>query len=257
MNTSNTSPTDLGRNRTGIETSPIQSKEMVEAALQVAPTGDGAEFDSLRKDISRIAPPVGTVPLPATLKGVAKVSAAALQGRSASAFIDKLAERLAFERTGVRLYEAVIATLPASHSGQGTLTGDALREIRDEELQHVQLARESLEELGADPTAVTPCADLAGVQGLGLVQSVSDPRMTLTQRLSSILIAELADNDGWTLLIEQAENMGASDLAQRFRSALAQEQEHLQKVRTWIRERMNVQVIGQAGAGAAPQQPQA
>lgn len=253
----NTSPTDIGRNRTGIGTSPIHSKEMEQAAQQVAPTGNPEEFDSLRTEISRTAPPVGTVPPPATLKGVAKASAKALQGRSASAFIDKLAERLAFERTGVRLYEAVISTLPASHLGQGTLSADGLQEIHDEELQHMQLVREALESLGADPTAQTPCADLAGVQGMGLVQSISDPRMTLTQRLSSLLIAELTDNDGWSTLIEQSENMGTSDLTERFRRALAQEQDHLRKVRTWLRERLNVQAVGQAEIGAPPAQPQA
>lgn len=256
MDTSNTSPTDIGRNRTGIGTSPIHSKEMEAAARQAPLTGKAAEFDSLRTEISRIAPPIGTVPPPATIKGMAKASAKALQGLSASTFIDKLAERLAFERTGVRLYEAIIATMPASHIAQGTLTSDALQEIRDEEVQHMQIVREALEALGADPTAQTPCADLAGVQGLGLVQSIADPRTTLTQRLSSVLVAELTDNDGWNMLIEISENMGTSDLSERFRRALTQEQDHLKKVRTWLRERLNVQVIGKAELGVPAGQPQ-
>ena len=252
----NTNPTDIGRNRTGIGTSPVHSREMEEAARQSPPVGNAADFDILRTEVSRIAPPIGTVPPPTTLKGVAKAAAKALQGRSAAAFIDKLTERLAFERTGIRLYEAVIATLPASDIGKGTLTADAVNGLRDEEHQHVALAREALEELGADPTAQTPCADLAGVQGHGLVQSVSDPRMTLTQRLSSILIAELTDNDGWTLLIEMADNIGLRDLGERFSHALAQEERHLELVRTWLRERLNVQLVGEAEV-AAPEQPQA
>lgn len=257
MDTSNTSPTDIGQNRTGIGTSPIHSKEMEEAAQQAAPAPNGSEFNALRTEISRSAPPIGTVPPPATLKGMAKASAKAIQGRSASTFIDKLAERLAFERTGIRLYEAVIATLPAGHVSQGTLTANALQEIRHEELQHMKVVQEALEDLGADPTAQTPCADLAGVQGLGLVQSVSDPRVTLTQRLSSILIAELTDNDGWNTLIDLSEGMGTSELTARFRRALAQEQDHLRKVRTWLRERLSVQLVGEPELGTPPEQPQA
>lgn len=250
-----TNPTDIGRNRTGTAVSPVHAREMEEAAAQVAPLGNPADFDAVRTEVSRTAPPIGTVPPPATLKGMAKTALKLIQGRDVATFIDKLAERLAFERTGVRLYEAVIATLPASNLERGTLTVEGIRGIRDEEFEHMNIARDAILALGADPTAMTPCADLAGVQGLGLIQSVSDPRVTLTQRLGALLIAELADNDGWDLLIRLAQDLGLEDLRARFVHALDQESRHLQLVRGWQRERLEVQLTGKAGT--SPDQPQA
>ncbi len=66
------------------------------------------------------------------------------------------------------------------------------------------------------------------------MQAISDARTTFAQSLHAILIAELAGNEGWEMLIELAELESHRDLANRFRSAL--EEEHLTQVRTWIRE---------------------
>jgi bacterioferritin (cytochrome b1) len=156
--------------------------------------------------------------------------------------LDKLGERLAFERTGVRLYEAVLAKMPAARLSEGTLTVEEVRRFRDAELAHAHLVKDAIEELGGDPTAVTPCADLAGVQGQGLLQAVTDPRTTLTQCLDALLIAELADNDGWKMLIALAEAAGLQELAQRFTEALAEEDRHLTSMRAWIAERLGIQL---------------
>jgi hypothetical protein len=48
------------------------------------------------------------VPPPTSMKGMAKSALQALKGEKATVLIDKLAERLAFERTGTRLYETLI-----------------------------------------------------------------------------------------------------------------------------------------------------
>ncbi|HYF21309.1 MAG TPA: ferritin Dps family protein, partial [Ramlibacter sp.] len=76
--------------------------------------------------------------------------------------IDKLGERLAFERTGVRLYEALILKVATATSGLA-VDGAQLRRIRDEEEAHFRLVGQCLQEIGADPTAMTPCADVIGV----------------------------------------------------------------------------------------------
>ena len=96
--------------------------------------------------------------------------------------------------------------------------------------------------MGGDPTAVTPCADVAGVASTGLLEVVADPRVTLTQALDAILTAELTDNDGWKILIAMAEALGHQDLALRFAEALAAEDRHLTSVRTWITERLELQL---------------
>jgi hypothetical protein len=77
---------------------------------------------------------------------------------------------------------------------------------------------------------------------MGLVQAVTDPRTTLTQCLEALLVAELADNDGWKILISMAEALGQDDLASRFANALVEEDQHLASVRSWIAERLEVQL---------------
>ncbi|HYG70632.1 MAG TPA: ferritin-like domain-containing protein, partial [Anaeromyxobacteraceae bacterium] len=218
-----TKPTDVGLNRTGSQLAPQRAKEMLEGAAQTRPVGSPGEFARFRAELAAQAPPVGTVPPPGTVKGMAKTAMKALQGEKASVFVDKLAARLAFERTGVRLYDALLAKIPAGKTSEGTLTVEAVRQIRDEELAHFHLCREAIESLGADPTAMTPCADLSGVEGTGLVQVLTDPRFTITQCVDALLIAELADNDSWKILIAMAEALGQDDLARRFTDALATE----------------------------------
>ena len=242
--TKSTKATDLGANRTGVQTAPMRAKEMLENTQAVAadPEGAAAAIATARAELSQRAPPVGTMPVPGNLKGAAKTAMKALKGEKATVFLDKLGERLAFERTGVRLYDAVLAKMPASRTSEGTLSAEDMRHFRDEELAHMHLVKEAIEKLGGDPTAVTPCADLKGVEGMGLVQVVTDPRTTLTQCLDTILTAELADNDGWKILIAMAEALGQDELARRFADALAEEDRHLQAVRSWIAERLEIQL---------------
>jgi hypothetical protein len=238
-----TKPTDLGPNRTGAQTAPARARQMADntAAARAEPR-EASALALVRAELSREAPPVGTVPVPGNLKGAAKTAMKAVQGAKASVFVDKLGERLAFERGGVRLYDAILAKVPAARTSEGTMTVGDLRRFRDEELAHVHLVKEAIEKVGADPTAVTPCADLAGVQATGLFQAVTDPRTTLTQCLEAVLTAELADNDGWKVLIALAEAMGQEDLARRFTEALAAEDVHLQSIRSWLAERLEIQL---------------
>jgi hypothetical protein len=236
-----TKPTDTGTNRTGIATSPMDAPKMIEGAERASTSDGGPErLMAFRAEASQEAPPQGTMPPPASLKGAAKTAVKAVKGEKANVLIDKLGERLAFERSGVRLYDAVLAKLPASKTGKGDLDLAALRHIRDEEHRHMMVVTEALRTLGADPTAMTPCANFAGVQGAGLFQSVTDPRATLTQCLDTLLAAELIDNDGWKMLIALAEGMGHAEMAQGFTECLATEDEHLVKVRAWVKQRLEI-----------------
>ncbi len=69
---------------------------------------------------------------------------------------------------------------------------------------------------------------------MGLLQVVADPRTSLLHSLHALHIAELADNDGWILLIQLAGSMGQDDMVRAFRSALDEEAEHLESVRRWM-----------------------
>jgi rubrerythrin len=241
-------PDDLGTNRTGIASSPVDAQEAVAEARAATPRPDtdGDELLAERVRFSRAAAPVGTMPPPMTAKGVAKMAVDAVRGKHPLMFIDLLAERLAFERTGTRLYEALLAKYDAAHPHPGGPMRDDLERIRDEELRHFGLLTRALESLGADPTAVTPSADVTGVLASGLVQVLTDPRVTLTEGLKAIQLAELADNDGWLLLTDVAARLGHDQLALQFQHALAQEEEHLTRVRSWV----GAAVEGQAGLDA-------
>lgn len=248
-------PTDTGTNRTGIATSPIDSPKLIQGAEIPGVTGqlDGKVIEAERALWSRDADPIGTVPPPGTLKGVAKTILEKLQGHKPTVFIDKLGARLAFERTGTRLYDAILAKFDAAHPHEGGPTREELERFRQDEHRHMLIVRDAIEFLGADPTAMTPCADIVGVAGLGWVQVLSDPRTTLTQGLDIILMAELADVDGWHVLIELAEGLGFDDLVQQCRTAHVEEEEHLMRVRSWIASA----VVGQAGISPTPPQPTA
>jgi hypothetical protein len=248
-----TKPTDIGMNRTGIATSPIDSKKTIKAAKQAAATTNGHQLEVERVRWARSAEPVGTVPPPGTVKGVVKTVVEAVEGHQPNVFIDKLGERLAFERTGSRLYEALLVKYEVAHVHEGGPTRQELEKIRDDERRHFAIVRDAMRQLGVDPTAMTPSADVMGVAGGGFIQAVTDPRTTLTQCLVVTLIAELADNDGWALLVDLAEALGHDDLARQFRDALTEEEDHLIRVRGWI----DAAVLGQAGVSPTAPQPAA
>lgn len=243
-------PTDTGLNRTGIATSPIDSRRTIEGAEQVQTEdivdGDGVAAERLIW--ASDAPPVGTMPPPATLKGLIKTVIEKLAGHKPTVFLDKLGERLAFERTGTRLYEAAMVKLDAADPHPGGPSRADLAEHHAVERRHFLLVRDAIIELGADPTAMTPCADLMAVASLGWVQAVSDPRTTLNQCLDILLIAELADTGGWQLLAELADQLGFDDLGRRFRDALAEEERHVLRVRAWI----SAALVGEAATSPPP-----
>jgi bacterioferritin (cytochrome b1) len=227
----------VGMNRTGLDMAPRSRETLVAFSQEQADRAshDPSGIDELRKTVALESDRVGTVPVPARLKGMASTVVDKLKGSNPEVLIDKLGERLAFERTGVRQYEALIVKVGAANSGPMVDIG-ALQEIRDDELSHFQLLATSLQQIGADPTAMTPCADVTGVQALGHLQVLTDPRTTVSQALSSILQIELADNAGWELLIELAQAAGREDMVQSFTAAMATEAHHLQLVQGWMRQ---------------------
>jgi hypothetical protein len=220
-------------NRTGMGTSPY-AEEMRQVPAMTRPSRPNGGLHQAHAQYLKETHAIGTVPPPTTVKGAAKVAAQALKGNKAIALVDKIGERLAFERTGVRFYDTVLDKLDASPGFKGGPSRQELEHIRGEELEHACMLQETLEALGADPTAVTPSADLAAIEGSGLGTVLGDPRTTVGQCLHALLVAELADKDGWTLLCDLSEALGQSELTKRFRAAEEEEGEHLTMVRSWV-----------------------
>ena len=211
-----------GRNRTGQLASPL-SGEMNDIVQPVsAQAADASALTEVRLLYIREADPLGSVG-----------DGEQLQDDRQQAFLDKLAERLAYERGGTRLYDAVIAKFTAYEGELESTSLQEVIEIRNEEASHAALLRTCIEQLGADPTAQTPSADLVGVATAGFLQAASDPRTTLAQTLQVVLAAELVDVASWEMLIWMAESMGQDGMMERFRKALEHENEHVTKVRGW------------------------
>jgi hypothetical protein len=148
--------------------------------------------------------------------------------------MDKLGERLGFERTGARLYEGLVSKRRAYGSFDGGPEESDLEEILEEEHRHFQLLRRVMDDLGGDPTAVTPSANLVANATMGFPAVIADPRTTLLDGLEVILVAELTDNECWEALIALTRIGGEESLAGHFEQALAREREHLARVRAWV-----------------------
>jgi bacterioferritin (cytochrome b1) len=232
--------TTLGRNRTGLAMSPLHAEMMTSAAGDEALNPpDASDRDPERTRIAELraqyvneADALGSIPPPMTLKGMAKSGSRAIMNQRMHVFIDKLAERLAYERGGTRLYDAALVKVVALASGTPVKL-ERVKEIRNQEIEHAGILQQAIVDLGADPTAQTPCADLVGVQTMGLMQSVTDPRTSLVQTLSSLLAAELIDVASWELLSRLARDLGQDALAEKFEHALGQENQHLVTVSRW------------------------
>jgi len=226
----------IGKNRTGVQMSPIDIEKMLAAMdtklAKPSSSGDESELAKLRASYIAEADPVGSVPPPVTMKGAAKSGMKMLKGERPQVLLDKLGERLAFERSGTRLYEALINKCEASPDS-GIIDLGRLKHFHDEEARHFALIAECMEKLGADPTAQTPCADLAGVESMGLLQVVTDPKTTPAQSLHAILVAELTDNAAWDELIVLADELDMDELSGQFAEARDNEREHLETVRQW------------------------
>jgi hypothetical protein len=225
-------------NRTGIATSPRHGSRMKEGAGSTVPTASGdVEICSLiRKDYAQRHDSVGSVPVPTTVRGLSQAVIQRLRGGRLEVLLDKLGERLACERTSIRLYDLLLTKCEARPDESARVPLDLLRTFRTDELHHRAMLAGFIESLGADPTALTPSADVIGVATQGLLQVLADPRTSVAQALVAMQLAELGDNDGWALLIRLAEDFSLSDMTNAFERAYVVEQRHLNELRDAVAE---------------------
>jgi rubrerythrin len=211
--------TEVGMNHSGMQASAAAEDMLENTELTKPKRGDERELAKIRAEYGAEAQPVGSLPAENPL------------------LMDKLGERLAFERSGTRLYDALMAKCKSVGC---KIPQKELQHIRDEEAMHFALVGAAIQSLGGDPTEQTPCADVAGVEGMGLMQVLTDPKTTVAQALHAILVAEMTDNAAWEELIELTMQVGNDDLVARFQKAQQNEAEHLEKVRAWYKkETMN------------------
>lgn len=227
-------------NTTGGALSPENIQMMLNACKEFPPDvkGNESKLEEERVNMVQEASTIGSIPIPMTLKGKVKQSFNKMFGSQPELFLDKLGERLAFERGGVRLYEAAIAKAHGLHESRKVVK--QLEHIRGEEAEHMEMVKLAIEKLGGDPTAMTPCADLSSVAGFGLLQIVTDPRTNIIQTLDALLNAELIDTAAWELLIELAEAHNQTSLVTSFQKALEQEEEHVKIIKGFVKDYLNL-----------------
>ena len=225
-----------GSNRTGITAAPDLAQRMVEASEEFPPSspGNAEALAQVRAGYAVAAEPIGTMPPPPSLKQAAKTALQGLTGAHPLLLQDKLAERLAFERAGTRLYEALLSKHDAGRNFRGGPSRQEIVHIRDEEHGHFLMLLDVIRGLGGDPTVVSPSANVQATASKGLPAVLGDPRTDVLQCLEALMVAELADNECWTALIELAEATGDKAMVDRFRKALESEREHLAMVRGWV-----------------------
>lgn len=230
--------TELGHNRTGAQLSPDLTKEQVAGAANNPPDVNGTA-DAIavaRKQANADADTIGTVPVPGSTKGMLKSGFDKMLGHQPELLVDKLGERLAFERTGVRLYDAMLAKLTTDNIDEATRK--QLKDIRNDELAHMKLVKDAIETLGADPTVMTPCADVAALSSFGIMQVLTDPRTNLAQCLNALLTIELTDNAAWEMLITLTKSAGHPNIAKDFTAALEQEEQHLKIIKELLKNEL-------------------
>jgi hypothetical protein len=216
--------TQPGENHPGVALHPELAARMVEGTTEFGPTTNGGSelIAENRVRVARKSEPVATMP-PTRDVPVERLP-----------LLDKLGARLQFERTGTRLYEALISKLDAYGGFPGGPSRGDLEHIRDEEHRHMALAHQLIIRLGGDPTVVTPCANLQSTASRGIPEVLVDPRTTLIECLDAIIVAELADHESWDQLATAIVSLGERDLETQVRSAERTEAEHLRKVRGWM-----------------------
>ncbi|MBZ0235097.1 MAG: ferritin-like domain-containing protein [Deltaproteobacteria bacterium] len=200
------------------------TRRMLEGVAEFGPTtrGDASGIARTRVAYARAGAPVGTMP-------------PTEQSAAIEAALDKLGARLQFERSGTRLYEALVSKVDAYGTFRGGPTRDDLIDIRNDEHHHALLAQELIRALGGDPTMLTPCANLHATASRGLCDVLTDPRTTLVEGLDAIIVAELVDRESWDQLVTSLAAASVPEqLLNQVKAALEKEEEHLRLVRTWI-----------------------
>jgi ferritin-like protein len=253
----------MGMNKTGVQMSPLATRAMLDddkIITRVSP-GDETQLAQLRESYIAESDGVGSIPPPGTMKGMVSMGLNMLKGDKPQILLDKMAERLAMERTATRLYDSLLIKLGGLADGNLSISVEQVASIRGDEARHAVLMKEAIESMGGDPTVMTPCADLAGVEAMGLVQILNDPRTSLAQSLHAILTAELSDGVGWETLIALADEHEQTAMVESFSDALQQERKHQAMIQDWYEEAIGLghmetaAAMHSGSAAASPMQP--
>ena len=156
--------------------------------------------------------------------------------------IDLLCERLAFERSTVRLYDRILEALRLSADARTRDLLATMQKHREEEDQIARWLEGRIRELGGDDRAETDLARLATREARGIEEVAENDAADVTHLLHALLAVEGVDNAGWELLVHLADAAGDGEAKRELERRLRQERRHLAFVRDAI-ERLAVRTL--------------
>jgi bacterioferritin (cytochrome b1) len=159
--------------------------------------------------------------------------------------IDVLNERLTFERSGVKLYDAIVGNMQRSKNAEIARMLAPMRAHRDQEKEHEEWLEEQIRALGGDAHGQTEMSELITAESAGIEKVVTGDQ-NLVHQMHALLTAELVDNSGWELLLELADDADDADARREFRRRLHEEEEHLIFMRRAVVAFARRSVLGQA-----------
>ena len=166
-----------------------------------------------------------------------------LAGTNVSRVIDLLNERLTFERSGVKLYDKILERMRTDP--QAALMVEQMQEHRDEEKEHEEWLEKQIRALGGDARSPSEKSILVRAESQG-IEHVIERDAQLPHDFHALLIAELADNAGWDLLVQLADEVGDRDAKKEFKKRLHEEEEHLLFVRHAVEQFAKDELLGES-----------
>jgi len=159
--------------------------------------------------------------------------------------VDLLTERLTFERAAVKLYDTVMSKMRRSKEASLVgLLGQMTRQ-RDEEREHEEWLEERVRELGSDAHTATKLSDLVAREWKGVMDVVAEDK-EIPHLFHALLIAELVDDTGWTLLVQLADEARDEWARKELRRRALDEEEHLLFIRNVVAAFARKEVFGSA-----------
>ena len=168
-----------------------------------------------------------------------------LAAKNRDKVIDLLNERLTFERSGVKLYDAIVKNMEASSHPDVARMLPAMKDHAAQEKEHEEWLEKQIRALGGDAHGKTEMSELITLESSGVEKLVTGDQ-NLVHQMHGLLTAELIDNAGWELLLELADDADDADARREFRKRLHEEEEHLIFVRRAVVAFARRNVLGQA-----------
>jgi bacterioferritin (cytochrome b1) len=167
-----------------------------------------------------------------------------LAQKNAAFVLDVLSGRLAFERTGVKLYDTVIEKIERNAEPRYHAIVNQLRQIRAEEKEHEEWLEAQIRALGGYPNETTDMAQLETEEGSGIKSVICDGHGKVIHLVHALLAAELADNAGWDVLVKLADDAGDKKAKAAFARRMAEEAKHLLFIREVVVRSAQIEILG-------------